>query len=217
MPFACAFAVCHSLLLRVHLGAGLAEGQLDGGRGPPNRGKRLGLGMFRYLCPGPHNRLTGGGMGFEPLVPPRGIHLSRRRRSTFPALLPPRPRVRILFPSAASHVAQCWRLAESGAPTESFPSRPEALPKDRVISVGSCCRRRKGYGASSKIHGRQSECLDCRQFVEARPPQQAARQERQPAANSCRYCRLQCLGIDNFEGKPLNSPNHIVPHQDGGI
>jgi hypothetical protein len=25
------------------------------------------------------------------------------------------PRVRILFPSAASHVAQCWRLAESGA------------------------------------------------------------------------------------------------------
>src|SRR4029077_20307180 len=64
--------------------------QLDGGRGPPNRGKRLGLGMFRYLCPGPHNRLTGGGMGFEPLVPPRGIHLSRRRRSTFPALLPPR-------------------------------------------------------------------------------------------------------------------------------
>jgi hypothetical protein len=25
------------------------------------------------------------------------------------------------------------------------------------------------------------------------------------------------LGIDNFEGKPLNSPNHIVPHQDGGI
>src|ERR1700730_5273782 len=53
-------------------------------------GLRKSVGMFRYLWPGPHNRLTGGGIGFGPLVPPRGIHLSRRRRSTFPALLSPR-------------------------------------------------------------------------------------------------------------------------------